>query len=163
MAGRRMSKRRIIRRSCEFGCMARVLPPRSVQFPEKRQPKSRRQVPQDAQGLSCSRKPPCALKCIETSAVCNSKMRFGTNSVNPFGIRNRTRSGAAGGRTCAHGSVGVRAIPLPSWFQGTVTWVRRMMGMRKYERRQAAVHANRCRKRIILCPPVTLVWEDGRG
>jgi hypothetical protein len=38
-------------------------------------------VPQDAQGLSCSRKPPCALKCIETSAVCNSKMRFGTNSV----------------------------------------------------------------------------------
>src|SRR5450631_2657901 len=163
MAGRRMLKRRIIRRSCEFGCMARVLPPRSAQFPEKRQPKSRRQVPQDAQGLSCRRKPPCALKCIETSAVCNSKMLFGTNSVNPFGIRNRTGSGAEGGRTCAHGSVGYEQSRCQAGSRGRSTWVRRMMGMRKYERRQAAVHANRCRKRIILCPPVTLVCEDGRG
>ncbi len=86
MAGRRMSKRRIIRRSCEFGCMARALCP-GAQYYQK----STRQtadVP-SAKAEFRNRDGPVALQCIETSAVCNSKMRFGTDSVNLFGFRNR--------------------------------------------------------------------------
>jgi hypothetical protein len=48
-------------------------------------------MPPKAQGLSFIGYGPVALKCIETSAVCNSKMPIGTDSVNPSGFRNRIR------------------------------------------------------------------------
>jgi len=98
-----------------------------VFFPERRPQQTSNTPPQVRD---------CSPQCIEISAVCNSKIPVGTDSVNRSGIWNGTRPGAAEGRTYAHGSIRHRAILLPSpeWasskFSAKNQWVADAVGWR---------------------------------